>query len=62
MQSAFLVTGAMFLTIGVATSVGGDVALWGTFVTVGIVFLTLGLVLDDGDGPDDDTTGPDEPV
>ncbi|MFD1646540.1 hypothetical protein [Haloarchaeobius litoreus] len=58
MQAVFLVIGAVFLAIGIATSVGSDVTLWGTFIAVGTVFLTLGLALDDGDGSGDDT--PDE--
>ncbi|WP_256295727.1 hypothetical protein [Haloarchaeobius salinus] len=56
MQAAFLVTGVMFTTIGAAASVGGDGALWGSCLALGIVFLTLGLVLAEEDFPGDDAT------
>ena len=56
MQTAFLVTGVMFLTIGGAASFGGDGALWGSFLAAGIVFLTLGLVLAEEDSSGDDAS------
>jgi hypothetical protein len=54
MQTPFLVTGVMFTTIAVAASFGGDGALWGSFLALGIVFLTLGLALaEDAETGDD---------
>lgn len=62
MQTAFLVTGVMFMTIGGAASFGGDGALWGSFLAAGIVFLTLGLVLAEEEAEPEDTAERDDGI